>query len=95
MFREEFAVWRQDHVVVAGRHFKNRQPAARERSPMCFLPFGISRAAEHRDVTRIGLGHIVTVCPNTKPLVVSGFGARKGWNAPVESTDQNRFLYTS
>ena len=65
MLCEEFAVWRQDHVVVAGRHFENRQPAAREGRPMCFLPFGISCAADDRDVTRIGLRHIVTVCPNT------------------------------
>ena len=66
MFCEDFTMWRQDHVVVSGGHFKNRQPAARERRPMCFLPFGIARAAEHRDVTRIGLRHIVAVCPSDK-----------------------------
>ena len=63
-------MWRQGHVEVSCGHFKNRQPAAGERSPMCSLPFGISRAAEHRDVTRIGLGHIAAVCPSTKPIVV-------------------------
>src|ERR1035437_8030571 len=72
MFRKEFAMWREHHVAVSCRHFKNRQPAAGERSPMCSLPFGIACATEYRDVTRIGLGHVVAACPNTKSIVVSG-----------------------
>ena len=65
-------MWRQDHVVVSCGHFKNSQPAAGERSPMCSLSFGIARTAKHRDVARIGLGHIGAACPNTKPFVVIG-----------------------
>ena len=65
-------MWRQDDVDVSCGHFKNRQPAAGERSPMGSLPFGIACAAEHRDVTRVGLGHIAAACPNTKPIMVSG-----------------------
>jgi hypothetical protein len=65
-------MWRQDHASVFCGHFKNCQPAAGERSPMCFLPIGSACATEHRDVTRIGLGHVVAVCPSTKPTVVSG-----------------------
>ena len=71
MFRKQFAVWRHDHLMVAGGHFKNGQPAASERSPMRSLLFRISRAGKHRDVTSIGLRRIATGCSLTKPLVVS------------------------
>ena len=84
MFREEFAVWRQDHVVVSCRYFKNRQPAAREGSPNVLLLFGISCAAEHRDVTRIGLRHIVDGLPDHTTDRSKRVGRRKGPNAPVE-----------
>ena len=72
MFREEFATWRQNHVIVSCGYFKNRKPAEGERFPMCSLSFGIARAAEHRDVTRIGLGHDIDDLPEHKPIVVSG-----------------------
>ena len=71
MLCQQFAARRQNHVVVSCGDFKNRQTAAREPLPICALPPGIAHGAEHRDVTRIGLGHIVTACPNTKPIVAS------------------------
>ena len=46
MFREEFAIWPRDHVVVVRGDFKNCQAAAGERCPTCFLPLGIARTAE-------------------------------------------------
>ena len=63
-------MWRQDYVVMSGRHLKNRQPTARQRSPMCFLPFGIACAAEHRNVTKVRFGHVASIRPSTKPIVV-------------------------
>ena len=80
-------MWRQDHVVVSCGYFKNSQAAASKRSPMCSLPFGIAGAAEHRDVTRIGLGHIVAVCPATKPIVVSRLMLVRDGSPLSNSTD--------
>ena len=81
MFREEFAIWRQDHVVVSCGHFKNRQPAAGERCPTCSLPLGIARTAEHRDVAGIGLGTWVRL-PEDEANRSKRAGTCKGWNAP-------------
>jgi hypothetical protein len=61
IFREEFAMRRFDHFHVSCGHLKNRQPAAGERPPLRALPFGISRAAEHCNMSGIGLGHIAEV----------------------------------
>jgi hypothetical protein len=59
-------------MLMLSRHFKNRQSAAGERSPIRSVPFQIFRAAEHRDVTAgIGLVDIVATCPRTKPNVVT------------------------
>ena len=57
-----------NHVIMLCGHFKNGQPAAGEQSPTRCLPFRIARAAEHRDVTSIGLGHIGAARPKTKPM---------------------------
>ena len=70
MFCDEFAMWRRMHEVVWCGDFKNRQPAESERSPICCLPVRIARAAEHRDVTRVGLVHIVATYPATKPKII-------------------------
>jgi hypothetical protein len=64
-------MWWEDHMLVSCGHFKNHQSPAGERSPMRSVPFRISRAAEHRDVTSIGLVDIVAACPRTKPNVVT------------------------
>src|SRR5262245_34716430 len=70
IFREEFATWRRGHELVICGHFKNGQPTAGNRSPTCLLLFGIARATDHCDVTRIGLNHIALVCASTNPIVV-------------------------
>src|SRR5438105_1527128 len=62
---------RQDDVCVLYGYFKNRQATAGQWSPMGSLPFGISRATEHRNVTSIGPGRIVDFCPRTNPTVVT------------------------
>ena len=71
MLREEFAMWQPNHVTVPRGHFKNGQPAERERFPARSVPFRIARAAEHRDVTSVGLVHILAACATTKPIVVN------------------------
>jgi hypothetical protein len=57
-------MWRPNHVVVPCGHFKYGQSAESEWSPARFVPFRIARAAEHRDVTSIGLLQIIACATN-------------------------------
>ena len=69
MFRQKFAVGRQNNVVVCCRYFKDSQASGCKRTPMSFLPFGIADAAEHRDVPGIGFRNIVAARSAANPIV--------------------------
>ena len=71
IFRQEFAMWWQAHVVMCGGDFENQQPAAGDPPPVCSLPFGIAGAAKDRKVARIGLAHVSATSPKPNPVVVS------------------------
>src|SRR5262245_53232644 len=71
ILREDFAMWRREHVVMSCGYFKNCQPTASERPPLHSLLFGISCTAEHRNVTAIRPGDVLTIGQNAKAIVVA------------------------